>query len=193
MDMFSIEELKRKTFHLMMLLYIAAYWVLPRNTVLLCLAAIIIVVLVGENIRLRLPDFNRWILGVLGGVHRKEEETRLSGLTWTLSGSFFTMLLFLDKKIVLVSLLYLAFGDTLAALIGKRWGKHRIVKGKSLEGSLACFAACLVVGSFFFSWPLAILGAFIATVIELIPWPLNDNFWMQLITTAALTFLITFF
>jgi dolichol kinase len=33
---------------------------------------------------------------------------------------------------------------------------------------------------------LAIIGAFIATIIEIIPWPLNDNFWMPLITAGLL-------
>jgi len=190
MDAFPIDEIKRKSFHLLILLYILAYWVLPRLVVIEGFGFLLVVVIVGELLRLRLPPFNEWLLNVLGGIHRVEETKNLSGLPWTLSGSFLTILLFPNKTVVLVSFFYLAFGDALAALVGKRYGKYRILRGKTLEGSLACFLACLLVGIFFLHWKMALIGALSATVIELIPWPLNDNFWMPLMSASALTLLL---
>jgi len=190
MDIFPLDEVKRKSFHLLSIIYILAYWALPKMVVLWGLGAVIVIVVLGEGIRLRISAFNKWILYVLGGVHRMEEENNLSGLPWTLAGSFFTILFFHDRTVVLVSLLYLALGDASAALIGRCFGKHRIARGKSIEGSLACFCACCIVGLFFLKPPLIIIGALIATLIELIPWPLNDNFWMPLASATILTLLM---
>lgn len=190
MFQFPSDEVKRKTFHLLSLIYIAAYWVLPKMLVLKGMGVVVIVVLAGDIVRLRIPAFNTWILAVLGGVHRKHETNNMSGLPWTLLGSFFTILLFPDRHIVMTSFMYLALGDAFAALFGKKFGKHKLIKNKTWEGSIACFLVCFVIGLLFLSWPLAILGAVIATVIEIVPWPLNDNFWMPLVSAAALTILV---
>jgi glycerol-3-phosphate acyltransferase PlsY len=193
MVIFPIEELKRKSFHLLTLIYIFAYWFLPKEPVLWAMGIIIFFVAVLEGARMRFPEFNKQIMKVMSGAYRESEINKVSGLPWTLSGSFFTMLLFPDKNIVLASLFYLAFGDAAAALVGKRMGKRKIFWGKTLEGSLACFAVCFLVGLFFFKLPLALAGAFAAAVIELFPWALNDNFWMPIISAFVLTQIAPFF
>ncbi|HBU70168.1 MAG TPA: hypothetical protein DEE98_07285 [Elusimicrobia bacterium] len=187
MGFFSQDEVKRKLFHFLILLYIAAYWFLPRILVLQAMGILIFAIAVTEALRLNNSRLNKWILNVLGGVHRKEEETQISGLLWTFSGSFFTMLIFQDKNIVTASLLYLAFGDAVAALVGRRHGKNKILNEKTIEGSIACFAVCFGIGMFFLDWPLAFWGALVATSIEVMPWPLNDNFWMPLTSAMVLT------
>jgi dolichol kinase len=97
-----------------------------------------------------------------------------------------------NKNIVLACLFYLAFGDASAALVGKRMGKRKIFWDKTLEGSLACFFVCFLIGLFFFKWPLALAGALIAAFIELFPWALNDNFWMPIISAFVITHLAPF-
>ena len=57
--------------------------------------------------------------------------------------------LFGDKYLVLASIYAWGVGDALAALVGKRFGKHKIKwkfadSHKSVEGSLAMFACALV-------------------------------------------------
>jgi len=173
---------------MLIITYIVGYWYMPKPLVLQIMALVIVLVVIGETIRLNTPSINKWVLKVLGGVHRKDEANQLSGLLWTISGSFFTMLLFPDKHIVMASLLYLAFGDAFAALIGRRHGKNKILNNKTIEGSIACFLVCLIIGLFFLDWRLALWGALVATTIEILPWPLNDNFWMPLISATVLTF-----
>jgi len=125
----------------------------------------------------------------MGGVHRASEVNNISGLPWTLTGSFLTMLFFADKHIVMVSMLYLALGDSAAALFGKKLGHTRTWYDKTLEGSLACFIVCALAGLLFLKPTYAVLGAACATVIEILPWPFNDNFWMPLVSSAVLTFM----
>jgi len=187
MGYFPIDEVKRKTFHVLTLVYMIAYWVLPWPYVISGMGVILVLAMIGEIIRLNNPPFNEWLLEKLGGVHRKEEAHRMSGLIWTITGSMLTMLIFPDKNIVFACLLYLALGDSVAALIGKHRGKNPIWNKKTLEGSLACFFVCIIIGLFLLPWKFALLGAFVATIIETIPWPLNDNFWLPLISAAILT------
>jgi glycerol-3-phosphate acyltransferase PlsY len=187
MVIFPLDEIKRKSFHLLTLIYIFAYCVLPVEKILWAMGVLVFIVMVFEGFRMRFPAFNRKVQKMIGSAYRESEINGISGLPWTLSGSFFTMLLFKDKAIVVASLLYLALGYASAALVGKRIGKRKIFWGKTLEGSLACFLACFMIGLYFFKLPIALAGAFAAAVIELFPWALNDNFWMPIISAFVLT------
>ncbi|MCX5778373.1 MAG: hypothetical protein NTU66_04040 [Elusimicrobia bacterium] len=191
MGCFPKDEIKRKLFHALSLIYIAVYWFFPRPVIVWGMGAVLLIVVGGEWARWKSPAFDRWILRVLGGVHRAHEEGAVSGLPWTLSGSYLAMLLFPQKDVVMVGLLYMALGDAAAALFGRAFGKTKLIAGKSLEGSSACFIVCFFIGWYFLGVPLAIIGALVATIIELIPWPLNDNFWMPLISAALLGVLRT--
>ncbi|MDR2436791.1 MAG: hypothetical protein LBD17_01785 [Endomicrobium sp.] len=184
------DEIKRKAFHLLSLIYVFGYWYLPKNIVLLGLGIAITIAAFLEYVRFKFPKFNDFFKNNFKGFYRPQEIDKVSGLVWTLSGAFVTILLFPNKSIVFASLLYLSLGDAAAALVGKVIGKHKIVlTGKSIEGSLACFKACLIVGLVLFNAKFALIGAIIATLVEAIPWKLNDNFWMQIINAGILTVL----
>jgi len=72
-------------------------------------------------------------------------------------------------------------GDTVAAIVGKSAGRIRIF-GKTLEGSLACLLICFGITLFLPEVPfhVAIVGALVATIFELLPIPLDDNFRIPL-------------
>ncbi|PKN01066.1 MAG: hypothetical protein CVU77_06850 [Elusimicrobia bacterium HGW-Elusimicrobia-1] len=190
MPVHVIEEIKRKLFHMLTLIYVVGYWFLPREIAVGGMGITIFTALVIEMVRLNHEKINRLIL--LLGIHRKSEEQHLSGLLWTLSGAFFTMYFFdspdnpLTRNIVLAALLYAALGDTAAALVGRIIGRTRIGT-KSLEGSLACLFTNLAVGYFLLPWPIFLWGAVFSAFFELIKWPLNDNFWIPILSAGALT------
>ena len=81
--------------------------------------------------------------------------------------------------------LFAAFGDPLASLIGRKWGRVRILKG-SLLGSFVCLAVCFGLGMLFFDWRFALIGALAATLAEMIPTVLDDNLIMVLFSGEAL-------
>lgn len=105
-----------------------------------------------------------------------------------------------------ICVLVLAVSDTLAALVGKRFGRHPYqVDGdyKSAEGSLVCFLATfVVVAGPLFLWPQAehpsatvLLGAALITAIlvatfEAIALRGRDNLWLPLGTYLLLTKLL---
>jgi dolichol kinase len=184
------DELKRKGVHLAILIYVIGYWYLPKFIIVLGLTSVIFTVALCEWLRFKSRKINNFFKNNFKGFYRPGEVYKVSGLIGTLSGSLITILLFKNKYAVFTSFLYLIFGDSIAALIGKSVGKHKIIfSGKSLEGSLACFITCFIVGSFNFKWFFALTGAIVATIVEAIPWKINDNFWIPIINAGFLTIL----
>lgn len=82
-----------------------------------------------------------------------------------------------------IAIYALAFGDGLASLVGKCFGHIRpaFMRGKSIEGSLACFFAVLFV-SYRVSQNLrlALFAAITATLVEALPLKDYDNIALPL-------------
>jgi dolichol kinase len=182
------DELKRKGIHLAILIYVIGYWYLPKIIIVLSLTSVIFTVALCEWLRFKFRKINIFFKNNFKGFYRPGEVYKISGLIGTLLGSLITILLFKNKYAVFTSFLYLIFGDSVAALVGRSVGKHKIMfSEKSLEGSLGCFITCFIVGSFNFNWFFALIGAIVATIVEAIPWKINDNFWMPIINAGFLT------
>ncbi|MBI5597569.1 MAG: hypothetical protein HY928_15875 [Elusimicrobia bacterium] len=186
------QELARKAFHFLCLVYLAFYHWQGRGRVLAALGAWVAVVAAVEAVRLSRPGVNAFLLRSFGGIHRKEEEGKVSGIVWTSAGCWLTFACFGARpQTVDGALLMLAFGDAAAALVGKSLGRHVFEfrgKRKSLEGSAACLAACaacaLAAG---FPPGAALASGLAATAVELAaPWP-DDNFWLPLAAAAVLS------
>ena len=108
----------------------------------------------------------------------REHELRgkLTGATWVMIGSCVTIALF-PKSVAVLALIYMSIGDTVAGLIGRRYGKHKIGL-KSWEGFFSGLACCLIIALVYSQLPIyvSILGAFSAMIFETLPIPLDDNF-----------------
>jgi dolichol kinase len=169
--------------------YVFGYWYLPKSVIVCSLVIIIIIVVLCEYLRFTISGFNNFFKNSFKGFYRLEEVDKISGLIGTLLGALLTILMFSNRYIVFASLLYFSFGDAAAALIGKVFGRYKTFAGKSLEGSLACFIVCIISGLFLFNIKFVLIGAFVATLVEAVPWKINDNFWMQIINAGILTML----
>jgi dolichol kinase len=98
-------------------------------------------------------------------------------------------------------------------MVGERWGKLRVspekgnfsnfakfprnlrfrgMKGKSWEGSSACFVACLIVGVILAAithvalW-VVVVGAICATVVESLSLLVNDNLSIPLVAAGVMS------
>jgi glycerol-3-phosphate acyltransferase PlsY len=146
-----------------------------------------------EAARFLSPGINRWMSCRLGLILKKKERFRPTGSTYLLLASLITFFFF-HRYIAVTALLFLSVGDFLAAVIGQRYGRHRLFK-KSLEGSLACLVACLIAGLLMafthsaISWLMALVGAFIATTAELLPVPIDDNLTIPLVSAGVMALL----
>ncbi len=184
-----LNEVKRKVFHHLSLVYLLLYAILPRWVTLLLMGIAVVGVGIFEFLRLRRPEVNAWILGKFSGIHREHEVLEPSGVVWTLLGCWMTMLIFVDRLIGVAGIGVLVFGDTAAALVGRSMGRHRLKSNpeKSVEGSVA-FAVTTFLWCLLLVRPhAALVCALFTTWIESMKWKSNDNFWIPLAASFAIS------
>jgi len=186
-------ELKRKAIHLASFAIPLAYYLTPDTWLRSwerVLLSLVILSLAIEVFRLNHPRTRHVFRHFFGELLRNHEEASLLGSTYMLIGFLLTIHLF-PKPIACLALAFLIIGDTVAAIVGKSIGRTRLF-GKTVEGSVACFAVCygmtLLVPEI--PVPVGLVGALVATVFELLPIPLDDNFRIPLSAGFAMELLL---
>lgn len=195
-------EILRKLIHLSSLWMVALMWFFPHTKILLFYfftACLLLNLLVEYAYSCRMPFLTPLYDFFFGRMLRGEVHPR----QWVVSGSpavfaaAALVSLFFPLKIAAVSLGVMLTADTAAALFGRRFGRHRIVNGKSVEGVIAF---CLI--GFSFSCSLlacagllriqtllgAVAGTLLAAGVELFEKQLrlDDNFSIPLIFGLAI-------
>lgn len=168
------QELLRKGIHMISLLIPVCYSFLDRRTALLIIlpltaAAIIIDVLMKRKNRVR--DFIYVVFGKMLRPHEKGYFV-LNGASWVLISAFVCILIF-PKIITITAFSILIISDISAALIGRKFGRHRLFD-KSVEGTLAFIVSAIltsVIIGLIFSLPpifyyLAVPGSIIGGIVE---------------------------
>ena len=92
-----------------------------------------------------------------------------------------------------VGIYALGFGDGLASLVGKLCGRIRIpfTNGKTVAGSLACFAAVFISSLLMLhSVSAALVIGFAAMAIELLPLKDFDNLFIPVLTGGLAQFIL---
>lgn len=125
---------------------------------------------------------------LLPTTFRAWEDKRVLGSTWSSVGILATLLLF-GQDVGGTAVLFLAWGDPMAEMVGRRWGRPG--GGKTLAGSAGCFAACLLaalagVGLGGLNPWAVVTGALVATLAERWSLPPDDNVWMPLLSSLAM-------
>ncbi|HEY4711271.1 MAG TPA: hypothetical protein VIH69_01105 [Dehalococcoidia bacterium] len=212
-----MKELPRRLWHILvgLALAIAGLWA-PQDIFLPVLVAITIAVLILDIVRLWSPRINRRFMIIFRALLREREVSTLTGSTYFLIAASIVFIV-CDKSIAAIALAFVALGDPIAGMVGERWGKLRVnleegqisdfarfprnlrfhlrfrgKKGKSLEGSAACFAACLVVGIILAAithvalW-VVVVGAICATVVESLFLLVNDNLAIPLVAAGVMS------
>jgi len=84
------------------------------------------------------------IRALLGGLADLTEEGHHAGLIlYSISFTLLVVLFPTRPDVVAAGVLPMAYGDSSAALVGRRMGKRETLNGKTLEGSVAMFAVSL--------------------------------------------------
>jgi dolichol kinase len=125
----------------------------------------------------------------------KEKAGFLLGTTNFLFANLFCIIFF-SKSVAIASLVFLTYGDAMATIIGKKYGRIRFFKGKSLIGSASFFITCIVLGIGMKFLPglelgflVILIGAFVAAIVELLPIPLDDNLTVAPVTCIVMEIL----
>lgn len=134
------------------------------------------------------PWFNRILWRAFPSVFRQWEDRRALGSTWFGLGMLSTFLICgLDAGGTAV--LYLAWGDPAAEIVGRRWRQPG--QRKTLAGSLSCLVACLAAGAVgvylgdLGPWAVS-AGAIVATLVERWSPPPDDNLSMPILSGLAI-------
>lgn len=131
-------ELIRKAIHLSSSIIPLSYWFLfERHFTLQVVIFLALGFLTADFLRLRSDGIEKLFMRIFGSALRQHEKKNLTGATYVFTGSVVAIFLF-PKEIAVPALLILSISDTLAALIGIPFGKHKFLK-KSAEGSTAFF------------------------------------------------------
>ncbi len=192
------KEILRKSIHLTSLLipFGYKYWLgYDKKIALMWISGVFFVFFAYEYLRRSEGEIGKWLNRHFSVILRDHEKSGgLAGSFYLLVASVFCVGLF-PGEIAFLSLSFLSLGDTLAALIGKKFGKIKL-GDKSLEGSLACFAGCLVLVYFFADrglasgqwlfWWVCIAGALAATIAELVPTKVDDNLKMPVVASVVM-------
>lgn len=182
-------ELGRKAIHLCALAIPIGYYFIAPGLGRAILAVLTAGSFLIDGVRLNQPRIRSFFYIFFGRLVRDHERYNLLGATYLLMSSLICVHAF-SKPVAVAALSYLILGDTVAALVGRAVGRVRIF-GKTLEGSLACLAVCVAIGMVIpeLSWPQRLVGATMATLIELVPVPLDDNLRIPLASGFAMTLL----
>lgn len=188
-------EVVRKTIHLTGFAIPWIYYYVDRPFAVAVLIPFTVLALVIDFGRRGDGAFARWFGTWLGPILREKEKgdaRTLHALTWFFIVS--TLLVaFTPKYVAIVSIAILILADAAAALVGRRYGRHK-VGGRSLEGSAGFFLAALAivavtprVEGHAGEWAICALAALVGAVVELVSQdPLEDNVTVPLSIAVTL-------
>jgi glycerol-3-phosphate acyltransferase PlsY len=146
-----------------------------------------------DLVRFKHSRLNRWYVKRLRPFIRTTEVSRITGASYMAIAAAVAFLSF-DPIVAALSLCFLGAGDPVSGIIGCRPGT-RLLGNKTVESSLGCFAACLVPAvlfNLFGGVPLlfGVAGAVVATVVEALPLPVNDNITVPLMSGGLVALLM---
>ena len=183
-------EFARKGIHLLIAVVPGLASIDLSNTALLLMAGTLFYT-VAES--MRFLGFSMPVISpVTETVLRRREQGRFALAPVTLGlGALLALLLF-PAPVAAAAIYALAFGDSASSLIGKSLGRLRpaFLKGKSLEGSLACVTTSFLAAFFVFrEWKTALAVGLASLLIDALPLREFDNLFLPLAAgLAALIF-----
>lgn len=189
-----MKHIGRKLYHLFGGLgLLSLYFLLGRQNALLCYAVLFAVVLALDITRLKVPAFNQFVRTRFSSFIRENEADRLTGTAPYVLGVGLT-LFFFRHHIASLAICFLAFGDVAATMAGERYGRTKISGSKSLEGTLAFVVMAvavgmvikLLLGQYYIHFGVPLAGALVAAAVELLPWRVNDNLAIPLVSGGAM-------
>ncbi|MBK7143377.1 MAG: hypothetical protein IPH75_14995 [bacterium] len=188
-----VQELWRKTTHLGGLTIPGGYYLLglEKSTALWILLPFTVLVIATDISRFRGWWLWTGFFGKLFGrmIRSHEQHGDWTGASYVFLACCCTIALY-SKPIAIAALAFVFLGDAVAALIGRRFGRHRF-GSKSYEGSAACLVATLFIAWLVpgISFPVGAAGAVVATVIEAKPLGVDDNISVPILSGLVMTIL----
>jgi dolichol kinase len=197
------DELVRKLIHLFSLSIPIIYYFIPQSTAAIILGSLAAFALTLDLGRYLSPQIGKIFYKLFGFLLRSHEldtdKKNLNGATYVLLSAIFGVLVF-PKVIFITAFSILIIGDTMAALIGRKFGKHKFLH-KSFEGTLAFFISSSIVilftpkvGYFCEEYIIGFVAAFVGAIVENVSSKyVDDNFSIPFAVGFTMWILYTIF
>ena len=140
---------------------------------LVILGVVLVLMLALDLVRLRHPETNRRFFLLFRRLASPREARGLASSTWYVAGMLLTLAIF-PLEIAAAAILVLAVADPFASYLGRRFGKRALGSG-TVEGTLVFLTMAFLMLALLEELPVAAGVALLASVVEPIPWPLDDN------------------
>jgi dolichol kinase len=193
-----LTEARRKAMHFafillpLELLYGWLPWPRGKAEWRLALIVLTLTAIALDVIRIHDHRVRRFFSRFVGELLRDHEHFSLLGSTYLLIAALLAVEIF-PRPVAAAALGFTILGDGVAALVGRGIGRTRFFD-KSLEGAAGGLTACLAWASFLaltgaLPWHVVLVGAGVASLVELLPIPLDDNLGITLFAGYAMKLL----
>lgn len=178
------DELVRKLIHLCSLSIPIIIYFTSRSLSIAILSCITAAAIILDLSRYIYPPVGKVFYSIFGFLLRKHEvddkKKNLNGATYVFISALICVIIF-PKVLFLTGFTMLIISDSSAALIGRKFGKHKFLS-KSLEGTLAFFVSAAIVVLFtpkinnlFTEYMIGIIAAAVAAIVENISFGFADD------------------
>jgi dolichol kinase len=141
------DEVFRKLIHLCSLSIPIIYYFIPQSTAIVILGILTFLAVIIDISRHLSPSFGKIFYMGFGFLLRKHEvdgkKKNLNGATYVFISALLGVIIF-PKILFLTAFPVLIISDSTAALIGRKYGRHKFL-AKSFEGTLAFFISGSIV------------------------------------------------
>lgn len=192
------EEAIRKAVHAFSIIIPLFYFFAPRGITLLILMPAFVTAIILDLARMtENPIWTKFGVHLFGKMIRPKEKEGFTGSSYILTTDFLAILMF-DKPVAVCAMAFIALGDATAAMVGRRWGRHKF-GNKSFEGSSGFFVAaaiCAILLHLVYhdSFPLIVglAGALLATFVEALSTRSDDNLTVPIISGLFMQIFLAF-
>lgn len=148
-----------------------------------------------EALRRPFPRFNALLMRFFAPIAHPKEREEVNSATWYMTA--LTLLALTHSQLLCtIGVAVLGFGDPIASAVGRKFGRVELLRGRTLEGSLAFVVAATIVTAIAISLatprlPMGMLlvTAFLASlggaIAEICSRHLDDNFTIPLVAAAV--------
>lgn len=148
-----------------------------------------------EGLRRTRPDLNDKVMRVFAPVAHPYEHHRVNSASWYVT-TIFIISLTMSPLICAIGLAVLGVGDPAAGFVGRKWGRIKIMHGRTVEGALAFVLAATpaAMGAAMLFAPelplltifaLAVPAAVSGAVAEMVSLRVDDNLSIGIVATGA--------
>ena len=185
-------ELARKTIHISNLVIPYSIYLYSPSKILPFLIFFMVICITLDSFRIFSNYFKNIYNHFFGFMTRNKEKMVFTGATNVLIGATIVTLFF-NKSVAIPALVVMSISDTLAAIVGIKYGSINIINQKTLEGAFAFFSSCFVILFLFdLGFIISLIISIITTMSELFVSSkyIDDNLFIPIIVATLITLLV---